>query len=134
MPRFYESNLRGDPMTPQDREERRLAAKAAGFKVKRDRDMDTDFLMDGDRVVAIDGQWSPKTDKADSFDLCCAISKHRNETPKAFDELPENEQNAWIEITNGFTTGDASRCCKAIFNCAVEIGRSMEASNERIGG
>ena len=115
-------------MTPQDREEHRLAALGAGYKVKRDRDMDTDFLMDGDRVVAIDGQWSPKTDKADNFDLWCAISKHSNENPKVFDELSENEQIAWVEITNAFTTGDASRCCKAIFNCAVAIGRSMEQS------
>ena len=76
-------------------------------------------------------EWNPKTNKADSFDLWCAISKHSNENPKVFDELSENEQIAWVEITNAFTTGDASRCCKAIFNCAVAIGRSMEEINEQ---
>ena len=112
-------------MNDIDREEHRLAALAAGYEVKRDSDMDTDFLMDGDRVVAIEGQWSPKTNKADSFDLmvdCNIIGGFSKTEQKAMAAHPYTG----VECETGGHNTAANDLMLAIFNCAVAMGRSME--------
>ena len=117
-------------MNDIDQEEHRLAALAAGYKVKRDRDMDTDFLMDEDRVVAIDGQWSPKTDKADNFDLmttCNIIAGFSKKENKAIAVHPYTD----IKCETGGHDTPADDLMQAIFNCAAAVGITMEEINEQ---
>jgi len=107
-------------MNDIDREEHRLAALAAGYEFRAKyspalywRKIDSDTWT----------TWQPKINKADSFDLMVAcgldfakvhggyICYHKAVRASAKDVTPSTHE--------------------AIFNCAVEIGRSMEASNEQ---
>ena len=111
-------------MTPQDREEHRLAAMAAGI--------DADYVDGGfdrfyrvnDKVVRI-RDWRPKTDKADSFDLmvACGISVDSHIDGYAvFSSWREGVEDINVQPEDAFTES----YMKAVFDMAVEIGRDKE--------
>ena len=105
-------------MTPQDREEHRLAALAAGYEVA---------FRDGRCMVVIvekynylsRSEWQPKINKADCFDLmvACGMSIDFCEGLVRSDDM---------QITVGFEPYDSEAAMQAAFNCAVEIGRDKE--------
>ena len=112
-------------MNNQEREEHRLAALAAGYEF---RDKYSPALywrkIDSDTWTT----WQPKINKADSFDLMVACAL----------ELDVYSQEHIVCFTKQDSTVEgeslglfAESYMQAIFNCAVAIGRSMEASNEQ---
>ena len=112
-------------MNDQDREEHRLAAKAAGYHVQ--------FLAEGYGGECIRREsarfcaaWRPKTNRADSFDLLCAIYRHVSKNPIPWLDAPPEMQEGWEILQEAFDSGDSTAACSAVFSLAVATGRSME--------
>ena len=114
-------------MNDIDREEHRLAALAAGLWYRKEsRNLNTDGGTTTVRnCINIKGTWvawNPKTNKADSFDLLLAI-------------YDAEDSIQWADIDDILiskkSTEEKMAC---LFSVVVAIGRSMEASNERLGG
>ena len=108
-------------MTNDEQEEYRLASKAAGFEITYENGcLQQIEMFRGHLPNYVD--WKPKTDKGDSFDLMIAcsitVTRHGN-------VLMIKSDGARGVVFCKYGDQDDS-FMKAIFDCAVEIGRGME--------
>ena len=109
-------------MNDIDREEHRLAALAAGYEISfSNDDYPRPQIKEGDDWRWLT-YWHPKSSEEDSFGLMVAAG------------ITYDAQHSWAsaklssgEYVNIPLNDDP---LKAIFKCAVAIGRSIEASNE----
>ena len=127
---------RGATMNKQDQEQHRLAALAAGYKAKKGasgRFFKWESSGNFDEWWQV---WHPKTCKVDSFDLMveCFIAVSMDDSGvKASKRVRYNGEiddiiSSFALTHKGYRS--LSECAmKAIFKCAVEIGRSMEAQD-----
>jgi len=121
-------------MNESDREEYRLAALASGLEIEiKEVTLASPLSSTGTyktefayvRYGGLVREWNPKTNKADSFDLmvdCNIIGGFSKIEQKAMAVHPYS----WVECEAGGHDAAADDLMQAIFNCAVEIGRSME--------
>jgi len=103
-------------MNDLDRVEHRLAALGAGFDYSEEESFSIGLTPRIKRALTI-YEWQPKTDKADAFDLFKIIYNRAN-------------SDQWGRIRVALSKADIKHFQEAIFNCAVEIGKLEESSNE----
>jgi len=114
-------------MTPQDQEEHRLAALAAGIKIFQGPassgvyNRDTFYISEEGFFVGVCKSWNPKTNKANSFDLMVAAG------------ITYDAQHGWAsaKLSSGACVNVPINDdpLNAIFECAVEMGRIMEIND-----
>lgn len=117
-------------MNKQDQEEHRLAAKAANYDY---REIVSDSIGGVAAYVMCYGvlkQWFPLASKEDGFGLMVAAGISVDSHIDGYAVF-----SSWREGVEDINVqpeyADPEHYMQAIFNCAVEIGRSMEASNEQ---
>ena len=113
-------------MNYEDTEDHRLAALGVGYQVKHDSELDTDWLMNGDQVVAVHGQWNPKTDKGASFDLMIAAKLCVFLVPEGVGVTADKG----IAIFRPFISTQSTQetAMHAIFYAAVAKGKQKEVA------
>ena len=124
-------------MTPQDQEDHRLAALAAGFKVEFRDELDSfvRWHQSKSHEVGFWGSWIPLSYSSDSFDLmvACEIafkSGGRSSVAAGYWVIANKIQKICehvVYVSGDVTTKDQS-AKEAIFRCAVEIGRAKESA------
>jgi len=114
-------------MTPQDQEDHRLAALAAGLPIRFRKDIGCFVRMHNScaKDQGFWGAWVPLANKSDSFDLMVAcgiqIDTSEDDWHSATYWIDEMNINGFI-----YPPHDSQEAMKAIFRCAVEIGRAKE--------